>query len=298
VKRTENALLPPSDLSPELVELFTKGIPASIDGDRTHDRMLSGLLNSIDFELSVRYGKRAGLYREWLGLPNVTVSQAAWLLLGRDPFDMHGAEPESRAPDLTRQHLSVCNRLECEVAAGTLKPVGKAVAGFERRFQFIAIAQAAIRIGICEGAASQALMLAEEGGKLTTTSPVIAWQTERVNQRIAIHRKLIELIRSKHPDALISLVPKKSPNKNRRAKVEAINVQLTMRQVPYDAIFRELFYAGHGGHPGYHMTGLMLRQDRDQLNIKFKGGRPSKGAAESVEDEKTPTAEKVLAEKP
>lgn len=269
-------MLSSSTLSPELADLFTNGIPASIDGDGTERRMLAGLLDSIDFDLSARFGKRAQLYRTWLALPKVTLPQAAWLLAGRDPFAPDSTEPEAPPADLQRQYLSIINRLECEVVSGTLKPIGKAVSGFERRFHLIAVAHAALRADIAESFASHVIMLSQDAKQ--AEPPPLAWQTERVLKRMEIHRKLIEIIQTKDPNAVEALAPKSRRTQIRRAQTAPTNLKLNMRALEYDIAFREKFKKEFGGDAGYHITALMLRQDRDQLNIKFKPGRPKSPA--------------------
>jgi hypothetical protein len=276
-KERPRAFLPADTTSPEFIKLMTEGIPASIDSDPVHDHLLSKLLSSIDIEVSVRFGKRTGLYKTWLALPSVTVSQGAWLLIGRDPFEPRTSEPEPPPENLQRLHAETVNRLECEVVAGALKPSGSVVRGFERRFRLTAVAQTALRIGIAESAASHLLMIAESA--TISVQPNGPWQTERVEERIVVHRKLIDVIRAQSPEALTPIAPKKRSNPNRRAKVEPINVLIDMPSTTYDVAFDALYVRECGGHPAYHMSRLMLREDRDQLNVKFKRGRRRQAAA-------------------
>lgn len=283
MKKADPPLLPASSLDPKLQEIFTNGIPASIDSDPVHDRALSSLLTSIDLGLSVRFGNRAKLYREWLALPSLTLPQASWLLLGRDPFEPLAPEPEPPPVSLQRQHAEICNRLECEVVAGTLKTIGQAIVGFERRFRFAAVAQAARQAGIAEGAAEHALLIAENAGKQETRT--LAWQTERVDQRIIVHRRLVEKIQVDQPQVVSNIVAKGKRSRNRKGQASPLNVQLDMPQLSYEIAFRALFERVHGAKAPYHITRVMLDQDREQLNIKFKRGKRAKNPATE-----TPTA--------
>jgi hypothetical protein len=276
VKKVDQAILPSSALNPELARILTQGIPASIDSDPDEDRALSALLSSIDFELSIRFGKRAQLFREWLALPSATLPQAAWLLLGRNPFEPYASEPESPPQAIDRQHAEICNRLACEVVSGVLKPTGRAIVGFDRRFRFADVARVALSVGVAEGAAEHALLVAEQMGK--RGQQAIAWQTERVNQRILAHRKLVEAVRTEHPEQVANIVAKTRRNPNRKVEVAPLNVLLDMKEEHYVLVFRSVFEKLHGGKPDYHMTKVMIAQDRDQLNIKFKRGRRAKEA--------------------
>jgi hypothetical protein len=275
VKKDERGLLPADTVDPALLRIFTEGIPASVDSDPTDDRMLAGLLSSFDFEMSVRFAKRAGLFREWLALPNVTLSQGAWLLLGRNPFEPNAVDPELPPQDLERQHREIVNRLECEVIAGKLTPVGRAVEGFERRFGLLAIAKAAALLRISRNVTAHLLMLSShvESSEQAREPSGQAWQTDRVQERMAIHNRLIESIRTQHPNLVQPLVPKKKRSRVRRADVTPLNLHIDMAVAEYEVAFLEAFKSTYGGIPPYHVSRFMLHEDREQLNVKFKRGR-------------------------
>jgi len=257
---------------PGLAPAFSIGIHADIDGDPAEDRALSNLLTTLHQDIELCSIKREQLYGKWIELPSVTLEQGVWLLLGYDPLPL-----QSSSRSLRRRFRWTLNRLECEVVLQRLRPVGKAVAGFARRFPLSAIAAAAKRVPIEEGSASQILELIGMSDK--DSQPALPYQTERLNQRLKVHSLLVNHLRTAQPGIISSLAPK-CP-KRHREKIATLNVQIAMREFVYDEYFLKFYEHTQGGAPDYPLSAGMLRDDRDRLNVKFKGGRPKKSSRQA-----------------
>src|SRR6185437_17173515 len=98
----------------KLDEIFRTGTPPIADQEGfEHERIRALVAGIIDAQEVVR-ARSAALYTEWCVLPNVTLDQAAWLLLECNPW-----KPISwtglAGEQLGTEHAKVRNRLECEV---------------------------------------------------------------------------------------------------------------------------------------------------------------------------------------
>lgn len=258
------------NIPPELFDILTKGIPRSVDSDPAGESALAKFAEALDIETHLRYANRAFLYGRWRNVPSVTLEQGAWLLLGRDPWEPNSSEPEAPERFQESRYRALVNLLECEVAEQRLRPVGKFVPGFTRRFSLKAVALTAKRINMNPGAAEQLLLLLD--GKPYESVAVPYW-TQRTAKRVAVHLALSNILKAKAPAITTPLAPKTNRNRRRRQQADPLNLQIAMPESDYNDQFRQLYPELHKGQPEYEITDGMLEDDREALNIKFKRGR-------------------------
>jgi hypothetical protein len=234
------------------------------------DKNLSVTLAEFLSGISEARTYRAGLYYRFRpdALPSVTLDQATWLLLGLDPLrieDYIPLDPKARA-DAFRD---LQNRLECEIAANQLKPIGRAVAGFTRRFRLKDVANTAQSIGIADPQAGEIL---DACGRTPDPKAAIPGspQSRELALRLNAHRAFVAQFGT---DA-IEVPPKTTRSPRRKDTGARVNRRLAMTSDEYDEGFRK-FVATNGS--GISLLGAsknMLKQDRRDLNIQVKTGRP------------------------
>ena len=250
-------------------ELLLYGLGASASVNPAGARAVRGPFDLLDAEAQAVIKARHGLFERWQSMANVTLPQVAWLCLGMDPFQ---ADYPCTERDLRARHRAVVNALECEVAALRLKPISKPLGSSLPRFQLIEAAQI-IRASGLERETVEHLVSVLDAPDLTAHGAA-AWQSEQVTDRLRIHELLVIQYQSINPKVIAPISQKPARRGQRVAKCKPINVRLAVREQAYNLAFRELFAREMNGEPGYELTDEMLRKDRDQLNIKFYGGRP------------------------
>ena len=230
------------------------------------DTALISAVRSLSIQTESTARQERLLY--WVTLPNVTLGQAAWLLLDIDPFVPPEPTPARSTASPHYQHASVLNRLECELPSGRLKPLGREVPGTERRFSLQRISALAVDLNICQRIAGEILSACA----FRSPKPEKETPTSRMTERYSWHRKFVF---SRH---LSQVEPIKSPKikRPRRKHVGSpVSMRVAMKAYEYDAQFTA--YVTHQfGRPSYKISPSVMKADRRALNIKLQAGRPPK----------------------
>jgi len=202
---------------------------------------------------------------EWLERPNVTMEQACWVLLGLDPWNPPtDCGPSDASP--AQMHKRLVDRLQCEVAEKTLKPVRATRAAREDRFRLLEVAARSRDLGMTVSIANELFDVARQG-KIIASKPGESLP-ERISMRMEWHRQFVASI----PEHERKPVPAKPPRKHpRRANPGVpLNVWLAMISPEYDQAFAK--FADHQFGRQYLFDGQMLKADRRVLNIQLKAG--------------------------
>lgn len=263
----------PSADADRAAAVFRDGLLANVDSSPTEQATLRALVDEMNQALAERYARRAQLFNEWLAFPNVTLEQAAALLLELDPWSLPPAGDTSGDSPDGRRLRRLLNRLECEVATRRLKPVGKFVHGFVRRFRLVDIARVARDENLAVSAAEQILGMTKVGGRPDEQS-ASPYQRERLNRRYEIHRESVALLDADPTVTVTALEPASRTKNRRKTQVESIDKLLSITTGRYNDLFRDVYHRELGGDPDYALTDEMLRSDRRELRIQLKGGRP------------------------
>jgi len=266
----------PSSSAPE--SLWSEGLPPSIDAPAPGsalDTLVAHMLTERDRTLA----QCGDIFREWSALPSVTLEQAAWLLLQRDPWQPH-PDDEAQAQALSLLHARALNRLECEVG-GSLLPTGRHIPGFTRRFTMVEVLRAAQPCFLADPATTKLYgirpitveIFAEflQKSELSPEQKRVITQ-QYVQSRVQFHRELVATLIA---DGLARPISATSSTRGRKRRPSAgapVNATISgMTKAEYFGLFRRKFAeAGKAGLPGGDGP---LADDCDALNIHFDRGR-------------------------
>jgi hypothetical protein len=218
--------------------------------------------------------RRQALYWMWRpeAIPSVTLEQAAWLLLGVDPFEIE--QPAASYRVLRRRRfLELLNRLELAVSSNELQPVGRHVEGIKRRFKLVDISQLAMVKTLAMEAAEDLLTALK---KNFVQRAVInrRYQAEQLRERFEAHRQFVASLGAATP------APGKTKKGSRRKySPNPINVHVRCSSSDYNEGFRVYCEANAPHIDTLSTSNKMLDEDRRQLNIQVIHGRPRKGGA-------------------
>jgi hypothetical protein len=192
------------------------------------------------------------------------MEQACWILIGFDPWNPPSAYGPSDASP-TMMHKRLVNRLQCEVAEKTLKPVRATQAAREDRFRLLEVAAKSRDLGMTISMANELFDVARQR-KIIASIPESL--TDRISTRMEWHRQFVASI----PEHEKKRVPAKALRKHpRRANPGApLNVWLAMIGPKYDQAFAE--FSDHQFGRRYQFDAQMLKADRRALNIQLKAG--------------------------
>ena len=208
--------------------------------------------------------RNVALQLHWLALPNVTLEQAAWLLLDIDPALPPVKQSASTACPHHR-HAELLNRLECEVAAGKLRPLKGGHPTVAPRLVLTKILNLATEIGVYSEAAGEMLNINLQRPPTLTTETTHS----RINNRMHWHREFMSSLTT-----VIQWKIKPKRASARRTNVgNSVNMHLTMTRHEYDPAFLEFVTSQHG-QPTSRFSEAMLQEDRRALNIELQRGRP------------------------
>lgn len=240
-------------------------VPISPSCDKSDDsKLIADLVNALMRAQEKPDQDRLTRNFKWLEQQNVTMEQACWLLLGFDPWDPpidHG--PSDASPSMV--HKRLVDRLECEVADKSLKPVRATRAAREDRFRLLDVAARSRDLGMAVSMSNELLDVARQTKLI---APKVESLPERISTRMGWHRLFVASI----PEDMKEAVPPKPPrNCPRRANPGApLNVWLAMIGPEYDKAFAE--FADHQFGRQYQFNPQMLRDDRQALRIELKAG--------------------------
>lgn len=207
--------------------------------------------------------ERLALFLRWLELPNVTLDQAAWLLLGHDP-ELPPLDRPLSTGSPAFLHKRLVNRLESAIAEGKLKPI--------RPFQKYADRFSLLRVAAVSRDAGMTRQLSEEI-RLASVQPKQSKKgsDQPTLERLEWHRLFVKSL----PERLKSIIGPKPKRKHprRRHAGEAVNVHVAMQAHEYNKQFLESVRRNYG-IPTYHVAETMLANDRQALNITLPRGRP------------------------
>ena len=273
-RRVSGATLPAEDVSHELQRVFSQGLPAALDGNAQVREALRALVAGIIDERQAIQARSTPLFEEWCALPNLTLEQASWLLLECDPW-----QPKSwdgtPADELQQRHLRVRNRLECEVgrAFAPLKPY---VEGLPRRFQLQDITRVAQAVDLQPTAAAvlaeiHSRLRPDEGGSKASV------QRRRMDERMHMHRLLVQQLASRSPPQAIPLGEQAVPSARARARRKYSGAPVNYRiigltQDEYCEVFSEEMR--RRGARALWAPRAALVDDCRALNITFAKRRP------------------------
>jgi hypothetical protein len=204
---------------------------------------------------------------EWLDHPNVTMDQACWILLGFDPrrppadHGLSDASPSER-------HKHLVDRLQCEVAAKTLKPVRATRAAREDRFRLLDVAGRSRDLDLTPAIAEELFDVDHQMRQLS--SKPVESRGELIVARLNQHRKFMKSIPVSKRHRIPAKPPRNSPRRTNPGR--PINLQLDMTGPEYNRSFRD-FVRHQFGMSGT-LNPEMLQDDRRALNVRLKAGRP------------------------
>lgn len=250
-----------------------------LDSDPIEAAGLSQMARDLFAGMEADRSRRSAIYWEWREhlISSVTLDQGAWLLLGVDP-----ARPDSPAhwsvEVRERRHFQIRNLLDCAIADGVLKPVGKYVEGITRRFRLVEIAKAA-RAGEFATDTAQEIKVIMAASLRRKNATPSHYETEAIRTRLDVHRKFVASL----GDLPKPIPPKTSKSPRRKEKGPPVNVSLKkLRSTAYDAAFRRYCETDFPAIDVVQLKPSILSQDRSDLNIKLKKGRPPGVARKSV----------------
>jgi hypothetical protein len=162
---------------------------ASIDDtSQAGDAIAANASSLWDAGASIRL-RNVALQFHWLALPNVTLAQAAWLLLDKDP-----AMPPTRHSSSTAcphyHHAELLNRLECEVATGRLRPLKNGHPSMTPRFEMVKILTVATEIGINAEVATEILTMSHQLPRRSLTETARSRRNDRMHWQVEFVRSL------------------------------------------------------------------------------------------------------------
>lgn len=263
-KRASSAATVPVD---PLESMWREGLPAALDGDAAADYELGKLIAQMFEERQSLRMLRGALFANWCELPNVTLDQACWLLLARDPWRPLPPS-ESEATYLRERHAYIRNRLECEVGRSlpALRPHLPSIAP---RFLLGDVTRVAHAVGVHPVAAEVLAEFIEASGRANESKASL--QRQRVQQRLQFHAIIVAALIAEKRAHTINPKPK-ARNTRRRYAGAAHNVEVDMTTHEYCKRYREAFLqAFKRPVPGSNSA---LVDDCRALNIAFPAHRP------------------------
>jgi hypothetical protein len=273
-RRLSGSAPPAEDVSPELQRVFTQGLPATLDGNAQVREALRNLVAGIIDERQAIQTRSAALFEEWCALPNVTLEQASWLLLECDPWQPRASDG-TPADELQRRHSRVRNRLECE-AGRALAPLKRYVEGLPRRFHLQDITRVAQAVDVQPIAAAMLAEIHSKVGRGDEGSKA-SLQRLRMDERMHMHRLLVQQLASRSPPQAIPLREQARPSARTRARRKysgaPVNYQIIgMTQDEYCKVFRQEMQ--RSGVQAWWAAREALVDDCRALNITFAKHRP------------------------
>jgi hypothetical protein len=212
--------------------------------------------------------RRHSLYRDWRPevVPTVTLKQAAWLLLGLDPNQFDPGQAHYRTLRKKR-YRELMSTLEYAVGAHKLKAVGKPVQGTARRFRLVEIAETAIQQNVAMNHAQEILTVFGD-----QTQPRTRNERADARRRWELHRKFVKSL-----GPLSTPVSAKYKTSNRRRNVpHSLNRKVELTGRGYNGGIRKFCKLDCPDMLAKLGTNAVLDQDRWDLNIQVKRGRPAK----------------------
>jgi len=273
-RRLPAAPSPAEDLSPGLQRVFTQGLPATLDGNAQTREALRALVAGIIDERQTTQARSAALFEEWAALPNVTLEQASWLLLECDPWQPR-AWDGTPVDELQQRHLRVRNRLECEVGR-TLVPLKPYLPGLPLRFQLQNITRVAQALELQPIAAAVLAEIHSKVGRGNEGSKA-SLQRLRMDERMHLHRLLVQQLASRSPPQAIPLREQARPSARTRARRKysgaPVSYQIIgMTQDEYCEVFHQEMQ--RTGVQAWWAAREALVDDCRALNITFARHRP------------------------
>lgn len=252
--------------------LYTYGFPGTIDRDPGEDLLLSKVAREYEAASIAAKVNRATLYYDWRPhlVPNVTLEQGAWLLMGIDPRLPHARRLWNG--EITERHYhELLNRLECEVAENELKPVGKHVEGVVRRYRLADVAKVAARRKFSESTAEE-IQSTSVHSRAREGASALRPETQAINRRRDVHRLLV----AQFADEAESIPPviRKRNVPDRQTECEPLNKKLSLSILAYNDLFRQLHSERFPLAPRLDVADSTLKRDRRELNIQLPPGRP------------------------
>lgn len=278
--------------------LWSEGLTARIDSDGELPGQFLEFVSQLLTERDKVRANCAELFREWCALPNVTLPQAGWLLLQRDPWSPPASQ-ESADAFLRNQHARILNRLECHVGR-ELEPIKPYLQAFAPRFRLwdvVRVAQRCFVVPNPEGELRadrwtvqpevlEILREILEGAAAPGRIPKGQQRQMLVAERLRFHVEVVEELRRQGRAEEAQPKPKGKRDRRPLSDVPAVNVGVPgMTREEYCELFRSLH--AKAGKKGLTGANEPLYDDMRALNISCgKRGR-RKGVRDSAPRSRT-----------